>query len=44
VAVEPRELSPLLDEIAQLQGVAYCLCPGSGGYDAVFVLALGLGS
>ena len=38
--MEPPELTSLLDAIVALEGVIYCLCPGSGGYDAIFVLAL----
>ena len=38
--MEPLEFNRLLDEISSLEGVAYCLCPGSGGYDAIFILAL----
>ena len=40
IPVEPIELSPLIDKISAIQGVCYCLCPGSGGYDAIFVLGM----
>ena len=41
VKVEPKELTPLLDETARLPGVLATGCPGAGGYDAVFALVLG---
>jgi len=40
IPVEPPEFNTLLDEIATVEGVVYCLCPGSGGYDAIFLLTL----
>jgi phosphomevalonate kinase len=38
--VEPKELTPLIDSILDIQEVLYAICPGSGGYDAIFVMAL----
>jgi phosphomevalonate kinase len=40
VPVEPTEFNELLDEISTLEGVIYCICPGSGGYDAIAILAI----
>ena len=38
VPIEPEELTPLIDEIMKMDDIWYVICPGSGGYDAIFVL------
>ena len=40
VPVEPPQFNSFIDKILGIQEVVYCLCPGSGGYDAIFVLAM----
>ena len=38
VAIEPAELTPLIDATGRLDGVLAAGCPGAGGYDAIFAL------
>lgn len=33
-------MSPLIDKIIELPEICYAICPGSGGYDAIFILAV----
>jgi phosphomevalonate kinase len=40
VPIEPEDLTPLIDNFCSVQGVIYAICPGSGGYDAIFVLSV----
>lgn len=39
VPVEPPEFKTFLDQLCSIQNVVYAICPGSGGYDAIFVLS-----
>lgn len=39
VPVEPPEFKTFLDQLCSIQNVVYTICPGSGGYDAIFVLS-----
>lgn len=39
VPIEPTDLTPLINSITSIDGTVYAVCPGSGGYDAIFVLA-----
>lgn len=38
--MEPPEFKELLDGLCSLKETAYCICPGSGGYDAIVVLSI----
>ena len=37
----PTTIYDLTNQIAQLPTVAFCSVPGSGGYDAIYIIALG---
>jgi phosphomevalonate kinase len=39
IPVEPAEFRSFLDQICSIDAVLYAICPGSGGYDAIFVLS-----
>lgn len=41
VPIEPESLTPLLDATSSLPGVLISGCPGAGGEDAIFSIALG---
>ena len=38
IPIEPQDLTPFIDSVSEIENVWYAICPGSGGYDAVFVL------
>ena len=40
VDIEPQILTPLLDELIKSDKIIYAICPGAGGYDSIFIIAL----
>jgi phosphomevalonate kinase len=39
VDIEPNILTPLLDDLINLNDIIYAICPGAGGYDSIIIMA-----
>jgi len=39
VDIEPKILTPLLDDLINLNDIIYAICPGAGGYDSIIIMA-----
>ena len=39
VDIEPRILTPLLDDLINNENIIYAICPGAGGYDSIIIIA-----
>ena len=39
VDIEPKILTPLLDNLIKLDNIIYAICPGAGGYDSIIIMA-----
>lgn len=39
VDIEPRILTPLLDNLIKNDKIIYAICPGAGGYDSIVIIA-----
>ena len=37
--IEPRILTPLLDDLINNENIIYAICPGAGGYDSIIIIA-----
>ena len=39
VDIEPKILTPLLDNLIKLDDIIYAICPGAGGYDSIIIMS-----
>ena len=39
VDIEPKILTPLLDNLIKNDKIIYAICPGAGGYDSIVIMA-----